>query len=104
VPGHLAHGHRITGDQPDQAAPSAALRLGIEGQRRVKLELEETLLVPLLPFLKLAAEHMLAESATARIRLVTAVRVVGQVQPACRYRRARHAVTMVVIGGLRPRV
>jgi hypothetical protein len=39
--GHLAHGDRVAGDQPDQAAPRLAFGLGIEGQRVVKVELQE---------------------------------------------------------------
>ena len=39
--GHLAHGDRVAGDQADQAAPGPVRCLGIDGQRRIEVELQE---------------------------------------------------------------
>jgi hypothetical protein len=41
VASHLAHGHRVAGDQADQPASGPVRRLGIERQRVVQVELPE---------------------------------------------------------------
>ena len=39
--GHLPHGDRVAGDQPDQAAPGLVAGLGVEGQDVVVGEVQE---------------------------------------------------------------